>query len=120
MFNRDFPPQFRAACAHLEPQLQELGFILASESFFPDSFGSAHVEYTQGKRGPRLRLVFDGKDAALWLQASPGRGNPVSWSPLEAPSTNPKSIPTVRHGGLNVRLAQLSSAVTEAFGPSSK
>ena len=121
MFDRDIPRQFTMSRARLESKLAELGFELASESYHPDAFGSASSEYRQGRGGRRLRLVWDGKDCALWLEASaPGMPNPSSadWLGLEASTTRPESIRTVRDGESNLeeRIDQLLLAVEEEFG----
>jgi len=122
VFNRNLPTQFARARARLEPKLGDLGFELASETYLPEAFGSASCEYRQGPRGRRVRLVWDGKDCALWLAASaPGAATPsaADWAPLEATSIRPGSIRTVRYGESNLgeRIAQLLLAVEEELDP---
>jgi hypothetical protein len=120
MFDRDLPLEFTTALARLESKLAELGFELTSESYRPDAFDSASTEYRQGRKGRRLRLVWDGKDGTLWLDASrAGTTKPsaADWAGLEAASTRPESIRTVRYGesDLEERIDQLLLAIDEEF-----
>jgi len=77
LFPRELPEPFAAARADLEPVLEAVGFRLAGESYHPEAFGSASADYRQ--RGRRLRLIWDGKDRWLWLEASPaGNDHPTA------------------------------------------
>jgi hypothetical protein len=120
--NRELPHQFLEARSRIEARLDELGFELSAESFYPSAFGSASSEYRHGRSARRIQLSWDGKEASLWLSASDaGRATPASWewNPLESMSVDAHAIPSVRHGGdaLSERIGQLLLAIEEEFGP---
>jgi len=84
VFPRDLPDPFRLARSQLEPALASAGFRLATECYDPEAFGSVYTEYVG--RGRRLRLIWDGKDRWLWIEAGPaGEEHPslADWHDLE-------------------------------------
>jgi hypothetical protein len=58
------PAVFLRAKARFAASLSSIGLTQVHEEFQPEAFGSAFAEY-RGSRGA-LRLVWDGKDGALF------------------------------------------------------
>ena len=91
--NRAQNPVWAQCLAAVEPELESLGFRLASESAHYASFGSALVEYEHSRA--RIQLIWDGRDH--WIDVKVARASaPDHWSALEAlpvapPPTNPRA-----------------------------
>lgn len=73
------PPVFETAKGRLDEFLKDRGFAALPVVLSPGAFGSAHAEY-RGKGG-NIRLVWDGKESALWAEV----GQDGNWQDLEAP-----------------------------------
>lgn len=61
------PAVFQVAKGQLDECLKNLGFTAMPPVLSPGAFGSAYAEY-QGA-GRSVRLVWDGKESALWVEA---------------------------------------------------
>lgn len=66
MTNDQLPPGhfFGHAVLRLRPTLEALGYRLVRQQYDDAAFGSAYAEY--GHATPAIRLVWDGRDEALW------------------------------------------------------
>ncbi len=74
------PAFFLKVQAELEPVLERVGYTLAVEHYDHVAHGGAYAEYH--RRGGRLRLIWSGKDAALWAEVAPPHLD--FWSDLES------------------------------------
>ena len=114
---REFPSAFNAAREQIEPVLSAHGFRLTRECFEPESFGSAYAEYR--KEGSWLRLIWDGKDAWLWLSVARPIGRPPSisdWHDLEQEQTGrPVHVFPVDADSFPTRIGQVHEALILAI-----
>ena len=103
-------PEFLAAAvSKLEPVLGAVGFRPMHQREDPAAFGSALVEYRRA--GDRLRLVWDGKEGALWAETA-AEGS-EAWVDVEAQgSVRPPGIDRERTAN---RLERLQQAIEARF-----
>jgi hypothetical protein len=113
MFARDLPKPYEIARSEFEPILSSNGFRFVSETYAPESFGSAYAEYRRDVTW--LRLIWDGKDH--WLAMSVAR--PVDrppgiddWQDLEYQLDGaPKRVMQLDAAYLPQRLGELRDAL---------
>ena len=101
----DRPEFFELMRRQLEPTLRSLGFQLAVERYDRAAFGSACAEYR--RRGAELRLVWDGKEGALWAESRPGPAE--SWRDVETQTTGGR--PALDKADDQARVARLRNAI---------
>jgi len=78
-----WPPQFLLTKEALDPVLLAAGLRFAGMERLPDSSGTATAEYSG--RGRRLRLVWEGRERALWIDAARERDAQIvsRWTDIE-------------------------------------
>jgi len=102
-------PEFLAAAlGYLEPVLAALGFRPTHQREEPKAFGSALVEYR--RLGDRLRLVWDGKEEALWAEIAVEDSE--TWVDVEAQGA--KRPPRIDRERSSNRLERLRQAIEAA------
>jgi hypothetical protein len=78
-----YPEPFQRARAGLTPTLEACGFRLLSLEHEEEGNGNAFAEF--GRRGLRLRLVWENRERALWVEAARTEGAQVvsRWTDIE-------------------------------------
>ena len=104
----ELPAFFSSARHEIEPILASVGFCLATLHYDPEAFGSSYTEYT--RRGGRFRLVWDGKEEALYGVV---RGDVGEWQDVEAAMPTP-TRPFDKDTSPE-RLARLAAAVQSFY-----
>jgi hypothetical protein len=98
------PPEhiLSRALAYLGPVVESLGYRVVLERYDHEAFGSGLVLY--GREQDQLRVVWDGRDEALWAER---RAEPGEWSDIEStPSGGPRLLDKAQDLARLVRLAR--------------
>jgi hypothetical protein len=104
------PECLAAAVAQLEPILGAMGFRPTRQREDPEAFGSALVEYRRA--GDRLRLVWDGKEGALWAETAAEESE--TWLDVEAQGAG--RPPRIDRDRSSDRLERLRRAIEASVG----
>ncbi len=106
---------FTRASLLLGPLLEAFGFRLVAREYADEPEGSASAEYLRGDIA--LRLVWEGEERALWIEAARATGGTVisRWTDVEWAVAGERQ--PLDHGIDDARLDRLAAALAAFLTP---